>query len=84
MRRTVISEKRLSPELVSSLIRMSADWEAEQSCHGYRKNEEADIEGNRIFVAEDGAKIVAYLFGHEEKSEREQSATVCQMKSQRN
>ena len=56
-------ECSLSPELLTELIRMSADWEEENSCYGYRKNEESDIEGNRIFVAKDGKRIVGYLFG---------------------
>ena len=45
-----IREVPLTEELLEQLIRLSEDWEAEESCHGYRKNERADIEGNRIFV----------------------------------
>ena len=47
-----IREVPLTEELLEQLIRLSEDWEAEESCHGYRKNERADIEGNRIFVVE--------------------------------
>ena len=55
------------------LIRLSTDWEAENSCYGYRKNEKADIEGNRIFIAKDGENFIGYLFGYLEKSERSTS-----------
>ena len=68
--RTVIEERDPDDELINDLIRLSAGWEAENSCYGYRKNEQADIEGNRIFVAEDGDKRIGYLFGHIESAER--------------
>ena len=57
-------------DILRQLIRMSEAWESEKSCHGYRKNEKADIDGNRIFLARMGETIVGYLFGHAEKSER--------------
>lgn len=63
-----IRETGLTDDILQQLIGLSADWEAENSCHGYRKNEKADIEGNRIFIAEEGGKIIAYLFGHPEKA----------------
>ena len=69
LNRIVIEEKALTDGLLKTLIRLSADWEAENSCHGYRKNERADIEGNRIFLAEDGPDVIGYLFGHNEVSE---------------
>ena len=71
--RTAIREAALTPETVTALIRLSEDWEAEGSCYGYRKNTPADIEGNRIFLAEDGAEIVGYLFGHKAASEQASS-----------
>ena len=46
--RIVIKEQDLDDALLDILIRLSTDWEAENSCYGYRKNEKADIEGNRI------------------------------------
>lgn len=52
------------------LIAMSEDWESENSCHGYRKNSAEDIEGQRIFLAEDAGITVGYLFGHMEKAEK--------------
>ena len=71
--RIIIEEQTLDEALLDILIRLSADWEAENSCHGYRKNEKADIEGNRIFIAKDGADVIGYLFGYLEKSERSTS-----------
>lgn len=68
-----IYEAQLSAELLEKLISMSADWEAESSTYGYRKNDRSDIEGNRIFLAERDGEILGYLFGHEEKSERASS-----------
>ena len=56
--------------MLTTLIRFSEDWEAESSCWGYRANTREDIEGNRIFLAEDGGEVVGYLFGHRELSEK--------------
>ena len=69
----IICEAKLSDELLVKLIAMSADWESENSTHGYRKNDRSDIEGNRIFLAERDGEILGYLLGHEEKSERASS-----------
>lgn len=69
----VIAEQELTEELLDILIRLSDDWEAENSCYGYRKNGKVDIEGNRIFIAKDGEDVIGYLFGHLEKSERSTS-----------
>ena len=69
----VIKEQDLDEALLDILIRLSADWEAENSCYGYRKNEKADIEGKRIFIAKDGEDVIGYLFGYLEKSERSTS-----------
>ena len=52
--RIVVEEREMNDALLDILIRLSTDWEAENSCYGYRKNEKADIEGNRIFIARDG------------------------------
>ncbi len=68
-----IREVTLTDAILQTLIDLSADWEAENSCHGYRKNELADIEGNRIFLAEEESEIIGYLFGHLEKSEKRTS-----------
>ena len=70
----VISEETdLTEDLLEVLIRLSAVWEKEDSCHGYRKNEKADIEGNRIFTAKDKDTVIGYLFGHREVSEKASS-----------
>lgn len=61
-------ETPLTDEVLETLVAFSADWEAENSCHGYRKNERSDIENNRIFLAEDQGNVVGYLFGCAEKS----------------
>ena len=65
-----IWEAALEDALLEQLIALSGDWEAENSCHGYRKNERGDIEGNRIFLAEEEGRVLAYLIGHREKAER--------------
>ena len=69
----LLIETDLTEEVLAALIRLSEDWEAENSCHGYRKNERADIEGNRIFLAEEGEEIIGYLFGHMEKAKKTSS-----------
>ena len=68
-----ITEKKLTPELLSTLISMSESWEAEGSCYGYRKNGKEDIEGNRIFTAEISGMTAGYLFGHISRSEKQSS-----------
>ena len=65
-----ISEVSLTDEVLEELIRLSGEWEKENSCRGYRKNESSDIEGNRIFLALRGEAVAGYLFGHAEKSEK--------------
>lgn len=63
-----IIETELNDQVLQTLIAFSKDWEAENSCHGYRANERSDIEGNRIFLARDGDVVIGYLFGHPAKS----------------
>ena len=63
-----IVETKLTESVLAELIRLSEDWENENSCHGYRKNEKSDIEGNRIFLARSGDTVIGYLFGHAEKA----------------
>ncbi len=64
----VFRERELDEDLLAELIELSRDWEAEQSCYGYRANTAEDIEGNRIFTAEENGRLIAYLFGYHEKS----------------
>ena len=56
-------ETSLTPEVLESLLQMSADWAAENSCRGYYPNEPSDIQGNRIFLALDEDAPVGYLLG---------------------
>ncbi len=68
--RVIVSEQEPSDRLIEKLIRLSEDWEKEDSCHGYRANEQADIDGNRIFTAKDGGDVIGYLFGHTEQTKK--------------
>ena len=58
-----IYETELTDRVLEILIAMSVDWEAEMSTFGYRANERADIEGSRIFLAEETGEVIGYLFG---------------------
>ncbi len=58
-----IEEVSLTDDVLEELIALSKDWEAENSCYGYRANQREDIEGNRIFLALDQGRTVGYLFG---------------------
>ena len=68
-----IEEVSLTEEVLSELISLSKDWEAEKSCYGYRANQREDIEGNRIFLARDQGRTVGYLFGKRFQSENMRS-----------
>ena len=68
-----IREVELSDTVLNRLISFSEDWAAENSCYGYRANDRSDIEGNRIFFAEEDGKVVGYLFGKVYKSENMQA-----------
>ena len=68
-----IREAALTPALLDTLIRLSRDWEAEDICYGYRANTAADIEGNRVFLAEEEGRTLGYLFGHVEKARQSSS-----------
>lgn len=63
-------ETELTPDVLETLLQMSADWAAENSCRGYYPNQEADIQGNRIFLALDDDTPVGYLLGHVTSAER--------------
>lgn len=67
-------EAEATESLYERLIALSADWETEDSCRGYRINTEEDLRDRRIFVAEEDGEIVGYLFGQTEQAER--SSTV--------
>jgi ribosomal protein S18 acetylase RimI-like enzyme len=59
----IIQEVNLNDRVLSTLIRLSEEWTAEESCYGYRPNDKSDIEGNRIFLAKENEDVVGYLFG---------------------
>ena len=59
----MIHEVFLNDKTLEQLIRFSEDWAAENNCYGYRPNAKADIEGNRVFFAEDDGTVTGYLFG---------------------
>ena len=58
-----IYKTELTDRVLETLIAMSMDWEAEMSTFGYRVNERDDIEGNRVFLAEEAGEVIGYLFG---------------------
>lgn len=66
-------EAKPDEALLQKLISLSADWEAEQSTYGYRKNDPGDIEPNRIFLAQEGECLLGYLFGHREQAKNASS-----------
>ena len=68
-----VREAVLTDALVETLIALSRDWANENSCHGYVANDRSDIEGMRIFLAEDGGRVVGYLFGKTYVSEKASS-----------
>ena len=63
-----IRELLLTDEIAQTLTAMSAEWEAENISYGYRKNECSDLEGKRIFIAEENGEVIGFLFGRLEKS----------------
>ena len=69
----IIKEVELTDEILAGLIACSESWEQENSCHGYRKNTEEDIKGNRIFLAMEEEEMVGYLFGYMDRGERKNS-----------
>ncbi len=69
----IIRETALTETVLEQLIALSKLWEDESSCYGYRANGRPDIEGNRIFVAEEDGRIIGYLFGSVYKSEKMRS-----------
>ena len=69
----LIHEVNLDETVLNRLIRFSEDWTKENSCYGYRPNDRSDIEGNRIFFAEDNGNVIGYLFGKVYKSKQMKS-----------
>ena len=69
----IIQEVNLNDRVLSTLIRLSEEWTAEESCYGYRPNDKSDIEGNRIFLAKETEEVVGYLLGKFYPSEKMKS-----------
>jgi len=70
-----IREEKLTETLAEELIALSADWEAENSCAGYRKNGWDDLKDERFFLAREDGAAVGYLFGHRTRA-RETSSVM--------
>jgi ribosomal protein S18 acetylase RimI-like enzyme len=52
-----------TPEDFPALARMSVDWESENNCRGYCRNNETSLSKFRIFVAEISGKVIGYIYG---------------------
>ena len=57
-----------TPEDISIVAKLSGDWESENCCRGYCKNNEKHLSRFRIFVAEADGKVIGYIFGTAESS----------------
>ena len=68
-----LREVSCTEPVLSQLIGLSQEWEKEDSTRGYHKNEPDDIEGNRIFAAFRGDRIIGYLFGKMQETEKNSS-----------
>ena len=66
-----LKEVPLDGRVAGELIALSSDWEAESICYGYRKNEYSNLEGNRIFLAEENGAVIGYLFGSVKESKNQ-------------
>ena len=53
----------LDDTIIEQLIEFSRNWEAEDSCYGYRANSRQDFEGRRVFLSFEDGRITGYLFG---------------------
>ncbi len=69
----IIKEVELTQKIAEQLIALSNEWEQENSCFGYVKNEANEFAGKRVFLAMDGEVICGYLFGHNEIAEKDTS-----------
>jgi ribosomal protein S18 acetylase RimI-like enzyme len=57
-----------APIDIPIIAKLSSDWEKENNCRGYLRNDEEYLSGFRIFVAEAGGKVIGYIFGSAETS----------------
>lgn len=68
-----VYEADMTEELERELIRLSAEWESENSCWGYRANTREDLAGRRVILAEEDGAVIGYLLGLRETAERRSS-----------
>ncbi len=50
------------------LTKLSSDWEEENSCHGYQRNQAEHFAKYRVFIVEFEGEVIGYLFGTVEHS----------------
>ena len=65
-----IYKTELDERTAAQLIALSEQWEAEDSCRGYRANTMEDLEGRTVFLAEENGELQGYLFGKFCRAER--------------
>lgn len=70
-----IKQEELTKEIENILISFSKEWEAENSCYGYKANNSIDLVGKTILVAYEEEKPIGYLFGVYETTEND-TATI--------
>lgn len=56
-----IQKALLTPQLEEELIALSAQWEEEDCCYGFKTNTSDDFKGLDIFLASAGDTLVGYL-----------------------
>lgn len=63
MKCSMLDVRKVNPDkaVKDILLAMSARWEAEDICFGYRVNTESDLENKDIFLASIGNDAVGYL-----------------------
>ncbi len=59
-----IVQSPLTEAVEATLIRLSENWEQENSCFGYRKNTHENLAGEAIFLATEQEQILGYLLCH--------------------
>lgn len=65
-----IYKTELTEQTAEQLIALSQEWEAEDSCRGYRANTMEDLDGRTVFLAEEDGEVQGYLFGKVCRAER--------------
>ncbi len=65
-----IEKAELTDDITDILIKLSNDWENENSCYGYRTNDIGDIEGNDIFLIRKNDSVAGFLLCHKYMQEK--------------